>query len=274
MKLDFDKFPTIKNLADDVRQKALEYASSLGARGPRPTTVLGTAATLAKEWKAGRLPTRPNAAPYLVQPRQGRWVIKRSTDTDPSHTFSKKDDAVRRAQQLARAAGAACFVFGPGGTLIERYEARALAQLALVEPLATELEPEIVATATIAPLIVETAPEIVAAEAIVPFEVEAAPEIAPEIVAAETIAPFVIEAAPEIAPEIVATETIAPFEVAAVVAEATDAALTGDPIRVHKQGAKWLVILGEGQTESQPTQKKAVARAKALGKKLGRPVEA
>jgi hypothetical protein len=266
MKLDFDKFPTIKNLADDVRQKALEYAATLGARGPRPTTVLGTAATLAKEWKAGRLPTRPNAAPYLVQPRQGRWVIKRSTDTDPSHTFSKKDDAVRRAQQLARAAGAACFVFGPGGTLIERYEARALAQLALVEPLPADPEPEI-ATETIAPFAVEAAPavalvaepvpELVVAEVFAPPAIEV--EAAPEIVATETI---------EIAPEIVATETI---ELAAEVAEAPAA---GDPIRVQKQGAKWLVILGEGQSESQPTQKKAQARAKALGKKLGRPVEA
>ena len=94
MKLDLDKFPTIKNLADDVRETALEYASSLGARGPRPTTVLGTAVTLAKEWKSGRLPARPVAAPFLVQPRQGRWVIKRSNETDPSHTFIKKDDAV------------------------------------------------------------------------------------------------------------------------------------------------------------------------------------
>ncbi len=260
MKLDFDKFPTIKNLADDVRAKALEYASSLGARGPRPTTVLGTAATLAKEWKAGRLPTRPNAAPFLVQPRQGRWVIKRSTDTEPSHTFSKKDDAVRRAQQLARAAGAACFVFGPGGTLIERYEARALAQLALVEPLPAEpvLEaaPEIGATQTIAEPVLEAAPEIVATQTIV----EPVLEAAPEIVAAETIVAPVAEIA-----EVVAAE-----ETSAEVIEA----VAGEPIRVQKQGAKWLVILGEGQSESQPTQKKAVARAKALGKKLGRPVEA
>lgn len=269
MKLDFDKFPTIKNLADDVRAKALEYASSLGARGPRPTTVLGTAATLAKEWKAGRLPTRPNAAPFLVQPRQGRWVIKRSTDTDPSHTFSKKDDAVRRAQQLARAAGAACFVFGPGGTLIERYEARALAQLALVEPLPAE--PELATTETLAPI--DAAPEFVAIETIA----DAAPiAAAPEFVATETIAEVAATettsdldavgaglALPEQAATIVATETIADAE----------APLAGEPIRVQKQGAKWLVILGEGQSESQPTQKKAQARAKALGKKLGRPVE-
>ena len=129
MKVELDKFPAMKNLADDVRQKALEYAANLGARGPRPTTVLGTAVTLAREWKSGRLPARPAVTPFLVQPRQGRWIIKRSNEAEPTHTFMRKDDAVRRAQQLARAAGGACFVFGPGGTLIERYEARTLAEL-------------------------------------------------------------------------------------------------------------------------------------------------
>lgn len=257
MKLDLDKFPTIKNLADDVREKALEYASTLGARGPRPTTVLGTAVTLAKEWKSGRLPTRPVAAPFLVQPRQGRWIIKRSNEADPSHTFLKKDDAVRRAQELARAAGAACFVFGPGGTLVERYEARTLA--ASPEPAPVPV-PEVVVEA--AP---EPAPEVVAL----------APEPAPAPVAKLAPAPepapeVIIEVAPEPAPDPIT-------ELALALAPEDDDTLPAaqpgdDAIVVKKVGAKWLLALGDGRTETHSTQKKAVARAKAVAKKSGRGV--
>jgi|GEM_PF-2543399 len=247
MKLDFDKFPTIKNLAEDVREKALEYAATLGARGPRPTTVLGTAVTLAKEWKSGRLPARPLSAPYLVQPRQGRWVIKRSTDTDPSHTFSKKDDAVRRAQELAKAAGAACFVFGPGGTLIERYEAKALAQLVLVPA-----PVEVVEVAQAIEAMPKTSEPIV---------------IASELVEA-VIAPIVLASEPEL------VEAVAPTLVAEAAPEPVETELVADdnPIRVTKVGAKWMLILGEDKSESHPTQKKAIVRANVLAKKLGRTV--
>ena len=105
MKVDFEQFPTIKNLAADVREKALEYAATLGARGPRPTTALGTAVTLAKEWKSGRMPTKPSTVPFLVQPRQGRWVIKRSNEAEPSHTFQKKDDARWSTSMRSRMSG-------------------------------------------------------------------------------------------------------------------------------------------------------------------------
>lgn len=248
MKLDLNQFPTIKNLAEDVREKALEYAATLGARGPRPTTVLGTAVTLAKEWKSGRLPARPVSAPFLVQPRQGRWVIKRSTEAEPSHTFVKKDDAVRRAQELARAAGAACFVFGPGGTLVERYEAKALAQLALVpEPAA---EPVI-------DLAVALAPE--------PVNVPV-PEPVPEPVIDLAPAP-VIDLVPEPVIDLVP-------EPAADDAEdlPTDSPSGDEPIRVKKLAGKWALILGDGRTETFPAKNKAINRAKLLAKKLGRAV--
>lgn len=182
MTQELEKLPTIKNLADDVRQKALEYAESLGARGPRPTTALGTAVTLAKEWKSGRLPPRPVSPPFLVQPRFGRWLIKRSNESAASHTFIKKDDAVRRAQALAKKAGAACFVFGPGGTLIERYEAQRErppappAPPVLVEAPAPEPEPE--------PVVIAPEPEPIAPEPVaevseppaLPYELEPEPE--------------------------------------------------------------------------------------------------
>lgn len=261
MKLDLNQFPTIKNLAEDVREKALEYAATLGARGPRPTTVLGTAVTLAKEWKSGRLPARPVSAPFLVQPRQGRWVIKRSTEAEPSHTFSKKDDAVRRAQELARAAGAACFVFGPGGTLVERYEARALAQLALVP----EPTPEPV---------VELAPALDLVPAPAPA-VDLAPEPALDLAPAleAVVAPEpTLELAP--APEAVITPEPA-LEPAPIVEDddlPTDNPSGDDPIRVKKLAGKWALILGDGRTEIFPAKNKAINRAKVLAKKLGRAV--
>ncbi len=274
MKLELDKFPTIKNLADDVREKALEYAAKLGARGPRPTTVLGTAVTLAKEWKSGRLPARPVAAPFLVQPRQGRWVIKRSTEPEPSHTFMKKDDAVRRAQELAKAAGAACFVFGPGGTLIERYEARTLAALTLApEPAAApEPEPQPIVEAPAVMQAVAAAPVVEAAiEAVAPSVVEVAVEaVAPPVVevAVEAVAPPLLEAV-VVAP---ATEAEAPALEDDELPGPSEATAGEEPIRVKKLANKWALIMGDGRTETHATQKKAVARAKALAKKLGRPV--
>jgi hypothetical protein len=64
----------------------------------------------------------------------------------------KKDDAVRRAQVLAQEAGAACFVFGPGGTLIERYEAKATKRIiSLPEPLLEVVEPAPAPTPTPTP---------------------------------------------------------------------------------------------------------------------------
>jgi uncharacterized protein YdaT len=187
VKLDFNQFPAIKNLSADVREKALEYAETLGARGPRPTTVLGTAVTLAQEWKSGRLPTRPIAAPYLVQPKNGRWVIKRSSSELASHVYMRKDDAVRRAQELAKQEGAACFVFGPGGTLIERYEARAIAAmhfpLVNVEVAPAAVEPPVEAqTIELTPIESKVEPQVEAAP--VEPQVEVAPvesqvEVAP-----------------------------------------------------------------------------------------------
>src|SRR5688572_30251929 len=113
---DLEKLPAIKNLTDDVRQKALEFADALGARGPRPTTTLGTAVTLANEWKSGRLQGKQGGPAVLVQPRNGRWIIRRSDSEHATHTFLIREDAVRRAQEIARRYVTSCLVFGPGGT--------------------------------------------------------------------------------------------------------------------------------------------------------------
>lgn len=242
MKVELDKFPAMKNLADDVRQKALEYAANLGARGPRPTTVLGTAVTLAREWKSGRLPARPAVTPFLVQPRQGRWIIKRSNEAEPTHTFMRKDDAVRRAQQLARAAGGACFVFGPGGTLIERYEARTLAEL---PELALVPEPVVEAPAVEVP--------VVEASSIVE---------APMVEAASIVEAPVVEVAPVIEP-------IGPNDEDEGLPQVVS---DEEPIRVKKLQGKWAIIIGDGRTETQPSRPKAVKRAKELAAKLGRAV--
>jgi hypothetical protein len=284
MKLDFNQFPAMKNLAEDVREKALEYAKTLGARGPRPTTVLGTAVTLAREWKSGRLPARPVAVPYLVQPRNGRWVIKRSNDELPSHVYMRKDDAVRRAQALAKESGAACFVFGPGGTLIERYEARALAEMHFPEALAevevVEAAPVIAAIEVIeaAPVaeVIEAAPVIEVAEAAPPIEVAEVIEVveaAPPIEVVEMIE--VVEAAPPI--EVVEVVESAPvIEVIEVVeaAPVTTETVVGsnEPIRVKRVANKWLVMIADGRVETLATKAKAMKRAAELGNKLGRAV--
>jgi hypothetical protein len=292
MKLDFDNFPAMKTLAADVRQKAVEFAESLGARGPRPTTVLGTAVTLAREWKSGRLPTRPISAPFLVQPRAGRWVIKRSTDEKPSHTFMRMDDAVRRAQQLAREVGAACFVFGPGGTLIERFEARAIAEMKLPkEPVVEALE----ARETVGEPPAEASPVVVANEATVARETMTVVEAekgsleVPAEVATETIEAPVAAAEAQHVTQV--TKTLDAASVAEVagtldagsvaevagtleatsVAEVAESARNAAPVRVKKAQGKWAVVVDE-VIEMLPTRAKAIKRAYELGHKLGRQV--
>ncbi len=279
MKLDFDNFPAMKNLAADVRQKAVEFAESLGARGPRPTTVLGTAVTLAREWKSGRLPTRPISAPFLVQPRAGRWIIKRSTDEKASHTFMRMDDAVRRAQQLAREAGAACFVFGPGGTLIERFEARVIAEMKLPkEPVveASEVQDAVEekSEAVCAPL--EVAPAVEAspvADAVAQIDVANAIQVE-EIQIVQAIGTPIEVVETHAAPTIEVFETLeknveAPIE--AVETQAAEVTEASGPIRVKKAHGKWAVLIDE-VVEVLPTRAKAIKRAFELGHKLGRQV--
>lgn len=265
MKLDLNQFPAMKNLTEDVKKKALEYAETLGARGPRPTTVLGTAVTLANEWKSGRLPSKPLAAPFLVQPKSGRWVIKRSNSELASHVYMRKDDAVRRAQELAKAEGAACFVFGPGGTLIERYEARAIAQM---EFPVVEAEVAVeVAKVEAEAVKVEVEAVKVEAEAVKVEAIEVAPVVEVEVAPVVEVVPVVeVEVAPvvELAPVV---ETVVEEVEAPVVIDPYEA-----PIRVKRVANKWLVLMGDGRSESLPTKAKAVKRAQELGKKLGRAV--
>ncbi|MFO0745339.1 MAG: DUF2188 domain-containing protein [Myxococcota bacterium] len=255
MTIDLEKLPAIRNLSEDVRQKALEFAGALGARGPRPTTTLGTAVTLAQEWKSGRLPTKQGGPAVLVQPRNGRWIIRRADSEHATHTFQVREDAVRRAQDLARRYATACLVFGPGGSLIERYGAPGSpAAAAEVPPI---VEPVVVVAAPPEPVVV-AAEAVVAAEPVVVAEPVIIPEPIIEAIAVEPIA--VEPTAIESVVEVVADE---PEPVIAV----TD--LEAAPIRVKRMANKWAVVLGDGRTESFHTKQKAHKRAKDLAAALG-----
>ncbi len=295
MTIDLAKLPALKNLTEDVRQKALEYADQLGARGPRPTTVLGTAVTLATEWKSGRLPARGagNAA-WLVQPRQSKWILRRANDADPKYTFNNREDAVRRAQALAKDDGVACLVFGPGGTLTERYEApkveiprpapRPISEAAAV---IRSFVPSAVAVAAPAPVavieaapVVEAAPECVSEcepECVAVPECVAAPVAESECVPETECAPAsecvpVAECVPasEYAPVAAAAPALDNVPLALPPAPITD--LTDSPVRVKRLGAKW-AVLGTGLAlETFPTKSKAQRRAKELAAETGRTV--
>jgi len=243
---DLDKLPAIRNLTDDVRQKALEFADALGARGPRPTTTLGTAVTLANEWKSGRLPQKQGGPAVLVQPRNGRWIIRRSDSEHPTHTFLVREDAVRRAQEIAKRQLTACLVFGPGGTLIERYAAPGASAPQAVPA----LEPTIIPVA-IPPVaaVVELSPEVVAPM----VEPDAAVVIAPEPVA-PSAPEAVVVALPEAVDEVVELAPVVDIE--------------APTIRVKKVGQRWQVFVGDGRTEAFATKQKANKRAKDLAASL------
>ncbi|MCC6619709.1 MAG: DUF2188 domain-containing protein [Deltaproteobacteria bacterium] len=278
MQRDLDKLPALKNLTEDVRQKALEFADALGARGPRPTTVLGTAVTLAQEWKSGRLPAKQGGPAVLVQPRNGRWIIRRADSEHATHTFVVREDAVRRAQEVARRQGTACLVFGPGGTLIERYEAPGTTAPAAVatpipkpepRPLPRPLpKPEPVALAPVpepepAPVALAPVPQPE------PEPVALAPEPEPVALAPE---PEPVGLPPEPEPVALPPEPEPAVFVAAPDVDTLPSDPDAEPIRVKKLAHKWAVILGDGRTESFPTRQKAHKRAKDLGRALGRPV--
>lgn len=221
--------PHLRSLSEDLRAKALEYATALGARGPRPTTVLGTAVTLAKEWQSGRLPSEgegDRGVALLVQPRAGRWVIRRANAAEPTHIFSVRDDAVRRAQALAVVALAPVFVFGPGGTLLERYAAPTGASLPQLAPRPAPRPALPPSRATSYPRPVIAPPE--------------------EVFAAMIPEPVVLPEEP------VQTLAIAPEYVA-----------------VAKNGRRWEVQAPNGTTESFTTKKRATKAASELAATLG-----
>ena len=281
MTTDLAKLPALKNLTEDVRQKALEYADQLGARGPRPTTVLGTAVTLATEWKSGRLPAKGTGnAAWLVQPRQSKWILRRANDADPKFTFNNREDAVRRAQALAKEDRVACLVFGPGGTLTERYEAPKLeiprpAPRPVSEAAAAirSFVPSAVAVAVAAPApapVIEAAPETVleaAPETVFEAEVETVPVPVPVVEAAAVVeSEFVPEFESESAPLFEA----APVPLALPPTPITD--LADGPIRVKRLGAKWAILATGLALETFPTKSKAQRRAKELAAETGRTV--
>lgn len=232
MSSELKESPVLRTLTEDVRAKALEYATMLGARGPRPTTVLGTAVNLAQEWREGRLPTATPAGgqglALLVQPRQGRWIIRNANSTDASHVFSVRDDAVRRAQELGVENNVPVFVFGPGGTLIERYAA----------PKAGTIQ--------------------TSSRSIVPRPAaRPAPRPEPRAVAVVAVPPL---------PEVVETAQVRvadPEPVAA--AEAAAVAM----VSIIKDGKRWLVCTPEGRREAFTTRKKAVKFASDAAIALG-----
>lgn len=313
MKLDLEKLPALKNLTEDVRQKAMEYAGQLGARGPRPTTVLGTAVTLATEWKSGRLPPKTTGhAAWLVQPRQSKWILRRANEADAKYTFNNREDAVRRAQSLAKEDRVACLVFGPGGTLVERYEApkadlprpapRPPAEpLSALRPLPA---PSLVVVASAAPAprpapapipapIPASEAALVAESPVVVDDVAPAVSVvAPEALTTGTIALAAVDEAPEapapaaaptaleavVAPAAIEASTDLPEAAPTLVASPEPAThalpteLLDGPIRVKRLGAKWAVLAPGLALETFPTKAKAQRRAKELATETGRSV--
>jgi hypothetical protein len=266
MSAELKQSPAIATLAEGLRDKALEYAAALGARGPRPTTVLGTAVTLAKEWQSGRLPEVGDAdrgVALLVQPRQGRWIIRRANAAEATHVFSLRDDAVRRAQELSRQSASPVFVFGPGGTLLERYAPPAPADLRPppARPAVRPIARPIARPAVVRP--VEVAPSVVAPPVVAP-PVVAPPVVAPAVPVATLEAPLApepivdtpaVEIAAAPAPEVSATPEIA----------ADDTLL----VAVRKSGRKWAVVEPSGAKVLFPTRRKAIAHAESLATELG-----
>jgi hypothetical protein len=215
----------------------------LGARGPRPTTVLGTAVNLAQEWRQGRLPAESGSGEglaLLVQPRQGRWIIRAANHSEASHVFSVREDAVRRAQELGIERNVPVFVFGPGGTLIERYAA-----------------PSTPRTAPARTLIARPAPR--------PEPRPAAPVAAP--VALMPLPPVPVAQVP--APTLEAAVESVVEALGEDLGTATSEPVVETPsVRLVKDGRRWLVVAPDGRREAFPTRKKAVKVASDLALKL------
>lgn len=136
---------SMKNLNDATKKKAIDIANSMVDEGYDEGRAIPIAIEQAKEWrqnaskseidkyeKSGKPaerseegkkyennPERLEEGEQVVKHKDG-WAVKSSNAKQPSNVFDNKNDAVKRAREIAKNKGTSLTVFKEDGTAEEK----------------------------------------------------------------------------------------------------------------------------------------------------------
>ena len=120
-----DNYPSsLKNLDKAVRKKAIEISNALVQDGYDEGEAIPIATSQAKEWVSNatkkereyflqhattspsskRSSNRPELLDrplFVTANEEGNWVVQTEGAKQPAHVFNKKEDAVKRAKEIA-----------------------------------------------------------------------------------------------------------------------------------------------------------------------------
>lgn len=136
---------SMKNLEHLTKRKAIDIANSMIDEGYKEGRAIPIATEQAKEWhknatkdeirkyeasgqpaersKEGKRrennPERLEEGEYVISHADG-WAVKSKNGKQPSHVFNNKDEAIKRAKDIAENKGTALTVFKKDGTVQEK----------------------------------------------------------------------------------------------------------------------------------------------------------
>lgn len=138
--------PSMKNLPDVTRKKAIDIANAMIDEGYEEGRALPIAISQAKEWrenatddevehyrKYGKVTTRsPENRKYksnpermeegeIVRAHEDGWAVESKGAERPSNVFDAKRDAIKRAKEIADNKGTSVTVYKKDGTVQEKY---------------------------------------------------------------------------------------------------------------------------------------------------------
>lgn len=121
---------SMKNLPEEVRQKAIEIANVLlKEQHMNEGVVIATAISRAKSWTAGRHKAngrsgsgdeKEHDADRYVFPAGGHWTVQKDSIEKPESVEDSKEDAVRKARVRAKKDKASLTVKNSEGRIEER----------------------------------------------------------------------------------------------------------------------------------------------------------
>jgi uncharacterized protein YdaT len=140
-----DDYPSaMKNLHDTVRKKAIDIANSMVDDGYKEGDSIPIAIDQAKEWydnasdeeieqyrKYGKVTTRSagekSSSPErmeegeIVHAHEDGWAVESSGAEKPSDVFKTKEEAIKRANEIAENKGTSVTIYKKDGTVQEVY---------------------------------------------------------------------------------------------------------------------------------------------------------
>ena len=137
---------SMKNLPDVIRKKAIDIANAMVDEGYKEGDALPIAISQAKEWhenaseeetwhyrKYGKVTTRSRESrkyksnpermeeAEIVRAHEDGWAVESEGAERPSNVFDTKEEAIKRAKEIAENKGTAVIVHKKDGSIQKRY---------------------------------------------------------------------------------------------------------------------------------------------------------